>query len=232
MLFSRAIRLRSLQEGETLAMVPYADLINHSPFSQAYIDARQSGDWLVKTGDEEVVLFADRSYRKMEQIYISYGPKSNADLLLLYGFAVERNPFNSVDVTVGIAPRSKSFVRAIAEDTNAAGDPLAEEKIEFLERVGRDKMVDFPCYADRFPVEMLEYLRLMQMTPEDARGKPLSEFDYTRTISSANEAAVLTSVIEAVYRQGHVSNAFLQSKNGSATPSKRKATFEADHCGS
>ncbi|KAL3940123.1 MAG: hypothetical protein SGARI_001115, partial [Bacillariaceae sp.] len=53
MLFSRAIRLRSLKEGETLAMVPYADLINHSPFSQAYIDAREAGDWLFSTGDEE-----------------------------------------------------------------------------------------------------------------------------------------------------------------------------------
>lgn len=49
-------------------MVPYADLINHSPFSQAYIDARESGDWLFKTGEEEVILFADRGYRRMEQV--------------------------------------------------------------------------------------------------------------------------------------------------------------------
>jgi len=200
MLFSRAIRLRNLRQGETLAMVPYADLINHSPFSQAYIDARESGDWLFKTGDEEVILYADRSYRRMEQVYISYGPKSNADLLLLYGFAVERNPFNSVDVTVAIAPRTESFVKEIA-DTDAPVDPLAEEKIAFLENSGRDKMVDFPCYADRYPVELLEYLRLMQMTPEDTRGKPLSQFDYSRTISAGNEAAVLNSVIEAVSRQ-------------------------------
>lgn len=222
MLFSRAIRLRNLQQGETLAMVPYADLINHSPFSQAYIDARESGDWLVKTGGEEVVLFADRSYRKMEQIYISYGPKSNADLLLLYGFAVERNPFNSVDVTVGIAPRTESFVKEIAENENIAVDPLAEEKIEFLERVGRDKMVDFPCYADRYPVEMFEYLRLMCMTPEDARGRPLSEFDYSRTISAANEAAILTSVIEAVYRQ--LKN-YPQTEEDDANLIKDKAAF-------
>lgn len=32
-------------------------------------------------------------------------------------------------------------------------------------------------------------------------GKPLAEFDYTRTISPGNEAAVLTSVIDAVKRQ-------------------------------
>lgn len=200
MLFSRAIRLRSLQDGEALSLVPYADLINHSPFSQAYIDAREGGDWLFSSGEEEVILYADRGYRRMEQIYISYGPKSNAELLLLYGFAVERNPFNSVDVTVSIAPRTESFVKEL-NDENIPVDPLAEEKVEFLKSVGRESMVDFPCYADRYPVELLEFLRLMQMTPDDTRGKPLREFDYSRTISSANEASVLTSVIEAVRRQ-------------------------------
>jgi Rubisco LSMT substrate-binding/SET domain len=200
MLFSRAIRLRSLREGETLAMVPYADLINHSPFSQAYIDARVAGDWLFSSDEEEVILYADRRYRRMEQIYISYGQKSNAELLLLYGFAVERNPYNSVDVTVAIAPRTQSFVKEL-NDENIPVDPLAEEKIAFLESVGRNSIVDFPCYADRYPVELLEFLRLMQMTPEDTRGKPLKEFDYTRTISAANEAAVLTSVVQAVTRQ-------------------------------
>jgi len=200
MLFSRAIRLRSLKEGETLAMVPYADLINHSPFSQAYIDAREGGDWLFKNGEEEIILFADRGYRRMEQIYISYGQKSNAELLLLYGFAVERNPYNSVDVTVAIAPLTESFVKELNDDTIPV-DPLAEEKAAFLESVGRESLVDFPCYADRYPVELLEFLRLMQMTPDDTRGRPLSEFDYARTISMANEAAVLTSVIEAVSRQ-------------------------------
>jgi histone-lysine N-methyltransferase SETD3 len=200
MLFSRAIRLRSLKQGEALALVPYADLINHSPFSGAYIDARENGDWLFKSGDEEIILYADRAYRRMEQIYISYGQKSNAELLLLYGFAVERNPFNSVDVTVSIAPRTASFVKELNND-DIPVDPLAEDKIEFLRSVGRSNTVDFPCYADRYPIEMLEFLRLMQMTPEDTRGKPLSEFDFSRTISLANEAAVLTSVIDAVKRQ-------------------------------
>jgi hypothetical protein len=120
--------------------------------------------------------------------------------LLLYGFAVERNPFNSVDVTVSIAPRTESFIKELNDDSIPV-DPLAEEKVGFLEAVGRDSMVDFPCYADRYPVEMLEFLRLMQMTPEDTRGKPLKDFDYSRTISAANEYAVLTSVIEAVTRQ-------------------------------
>ena len=199
MLFSRAIRLRNLRAGETLAMVPYADLINHSAFSGAYVDARESGDWLFKTGEEEVILYADRGYRKMEQVYISYGPKSNADLLLLYGFALERNPYNSVDVTVSIRPKTKATAGDNVDDADI--DPLGEEKIAFIEAAGRKTLVDFPCYADRYPTEMIEFLRLMQMTPEDTRGRPLQDFDYSRTISAGNEGAALQSVVEAVKRQ-------------------------------
>jgi len=219
MLFSRAIRLRNLRVGERLAMVPYADLINHSAFSQAFIDARESGDWLFKNGEEEVILYADRGYRQMEQIYISYGQKSNAELLLLYGFALERNPYNSVDVTVSIAPRTAEVAAA---NEGVEVDPLAQEKIDFLESVGRDQTVDFPCYADRYPVEMLEYLRLMMMTPEDTRGKPLSDFDYSRTISPANEAAVLQSVVEAVNYQFSL---YPQSEEDDANIIKDKALF-------
>jgi len=188
-LFSRAVRLRSTKQGETLALVPYADLINHSPFSGAYLDAREIGSWIFTEEAEEVILYADRSYRKMEQIYISYGPKSNADLLLLYGFALERNPFNSVDVTVSIQRLSEQ------------DDPLADQKIEFLEKVGRQTTVDFPCYFDRYPTEMLEYLRLMQMTLDDTKGKSIDDFDYSRTISAANEACVLRCIIDAVKNQ-------------------------------
>ena len=74
-LFSRAARLSSKSTGEELALVPYADLMNHNPYSNTYIDAQRSGlPFLSKT--EEVALYADRSYKKFEQvieyIYIYY----------------------------------------------------------------------------------------------------------------------------------------------------------------
>jgi SET domain len=94
MLFSRAARLSSKQAGEELALVPYADLMNHNPYSNTYIDAQRSGLPLLSR-TEEVAVYSDRSYKKFEQVFINYGEKSNADLLLLYGFALERNPFNS-----------------------------------------------------------------------------------------------------------------------------------------
>ena len=93
-LLSRAARLSSKANGEELALVPYADLMNHSPYSNTYIDAQKSGLPLLSR-QEEVALYSDRNYRKFEQVFINYGEKSNADLLLLYGFALEKNPFNS-----------------------------------------------------------------------------------------------------------------------------------------
>jgi len=62
----------------------------------------------------------------------------------------------------------------------------------------------------------------MMMTPEDTRGKPLEEFDFSRTISPANEAAVLQSVVEAVkYQLG----LFPQSEEDDAMIIKDKGMF-------
>jgi histone-lysine N-methyltransferase SETD3 len=62
----------------------------------------------------------------------------------------------------------------------------------------------------------------MQLTPEDTRGKPLGDFDFSRTISPANEAAVLTSVIDAVTRQ---LNKYPQTEEEDAALIKDKSRF-------
>lgn len=67
MLFSRAARLSSKKGGEELALVPYADLMNHNPYSNTYIDAQSSGLPLLSR-TEEVAVYSDRSYRKFEQV--------------------------------------------------------------------------------------------------------------------------------------------------------------------
>ena len=71
MLFSRAARLTSKSSGEELALVPYADLMNHNPYSNTYIDAQRSGMPLISKS-EEVAVYADRSYKKFEQVQMKY----------------------------------------------------------------------------------------------------------------------------------------------------------------
>eukprot|EP01036_Dinobryon_divergens_P035263 gene35263-45663_t len=142
MLFSRAARLSSKSSGEELALVPYADLMNHNPYSNTYIDAQRSGLPFVSR-TEEVALYADRSYKKFEQVFISYGEKGNADLLLLYGFSLDRNPFNSED-------------------------PLYLKKKNYLDKSGRGAAsVRFPLQMGRYPSELVDFLRLLLVEPED-----------------------------------------------------------------
>lgn len=178
MLFSRAIRLGGLSTGEAVALVPYADLFNHNPFANSYIDARQSG-FFTKT--DEVVVYADRSYKKMEQVFISYGPKGNADLLLLYGFSLDRNPYNSVDVTIAL-------------DQN---DELYEEKKLFLEEAGLPSTKAFPLYNDRYPDELLQYLRLIQLNKAQLGNRTLEDLMFEKKQTDVNELMVLDSLAEA-----------------------------------
>ena len=66
MLFSRGVNLRELK---SLALVPYADLLNHSPYSNAYFQVNN----IALTRQQEVVLYADRTYDTNDQVHISCG---------------------------------------------------------------------------------------------------------------------------------------------------------------
>jgi len=184
-LFSRAIRLKAQTANEFLALVPYIDFINHSPFSSSYVDARaipKAFPW--EAEDDEVVLFSDRAYKQFDQIFISYGPRPNSDLLLLYGFALDRNPFNSVDLVVG---------------ANADADPLFAQKQAFAAAVGRDAArAAFPLYADRYPDELVQFLRMACATQQHLGNLELAAPEsYVDIVSLDNELAVLETIREA-----------------------------------
>jgi SET domain len=61
-LFSRAIMLQ--REG-CIALVPYADLLNHNPFCSTFIDMQTE----MLTREKNVVLYTDRPYSKMDQVW-------------------------------------------------------------------------------------------------------------------------------------------------------------------
>jgi hypothetical protein len=87
--------------GDTLALLPYADLLNHQPGAEAFLDYEGEGD------AGAVVLRVDRAYGAGEQVFISYGEKSSGELLLQYGFvppaAAASNPHESVPLTLTLS---------------------------------------------------------------------------------------------------------------------------------
>jgi len=197
MLFSRAIRLERLSDGEAVALVPYADLINHSPFSTAYINAKQGEKSIFGDEPDNVVVFADRAFKKMEQVFISYGQKANSELLLLYGFSLDRNPFNSVEVSVGLQ-------RDEADDPDGS---LYDEKLAILTASGRGDAVGagltFPLYNDRYPNELLETLRLLTLRTEDVtrfgtgERVAVASLRLTTPLNDAHEELVYEAIVEA-----------------------------------
>lgn len=168
-LFSRAI---SLTSGNIVALVPYADLLNHNPFCSNYIDIHYE----MLSGDGYVKLFTDRPYSLTDQVFVTYGPKSNADLLLLYGFVSDRNPYDSVELVVSLQ----------------RDDGLYERKKEYLEQSGVNEMAKFPLYRDRYPMEMVEFLRFCFADEEE-----FEQADFGDFVSESNETLVACAIVAA-----------------------------------
>lgn len=93
MVHSRAFTLPvdNDEEYASYVLMPFMDMINHHFEYQA--------DWMslpVKNGKLEIV--AKRRVEKGQQIFASFGPRSNDNLFLYYGFILENNPFDSAQV--------------------------------------------------------------------------------------------------------------------------------------
>lgn len=189
-LFSRAVRLDFEDTpGDFVALVPYIDLINHSPTSQTYIQGILEGVELpfgLVEKERYIIVRADRYYAKYEQIYISYGPKSNAQLLLLYGFCLERNSQDFVQVSISHLLDENDYA-------DAKRRYIAKNKMQ---------TANFPLYRERFTEDMMKFLRLLVVdkdflqledtaTPEEVDAafaqlelrKPLGEIQEFRALS-------------------------------------------------
>lgn len=158
-ILSRAVYLPS---ADLFALVPYADALNHRADSQAYLDYSME--------DQAVVFPVDRNYKEGEQVFTSYGrERSNADLLITYGFVDENNAMDYLDLEVGLVD----------------GDRLLVLKQQILQQAMLDSPQTFPLYLDRFPTQLLTYMRLSRL--QDPALFPKIVFDKDIMLDQANE---------------------------------------------
>ncbi|CAN6674227.1 hypothetical protein TRVA0_050S01046 [Trichomonascus vanleenenianus] len=73
-------------------LVPVVDLLNHKP--------RQPVKWDIN--DAGFALVADAAVEEGSEVCNNYGPKSNEELLMGYGFAIPSNPFDRVALRLGM----------------------------------------------------------------------------------------------------------------------------------
>lgn len=145
-LFSRLVRLPSM-DGK-VALVPWADMLNHSPEVETFLDYDKSSQGIVFT--------TDRTYEPGEQVFISYGKKSNGELLLSYGFVPKEgtNPNDSVELSL---PLHKS-------------DKCYKEKLEALQKYGLSTPQRFPLKITGWSREMMAYAYLVVCPPNMSKG--------------------------------------------------------------
>ena len=97
-LWSRQCDLMRPDGTRTRAMIPYFDIFNHSP------EAPLGKTHKLNAERNCVTVYAGRDYKEGEQAFISYGSgeAANAKLLTWYGFCIENNPYEELDLTLTI----------------------------------------------------------------------------------------------------------------------------------
>ncbi|GAB2280242.1 hypothetical protein Dimus_014885 [Dionaea muscipula] len=149
-------RAFSRLSGQTLVLVPLADLINHSPNI-----TREDYAWEIKGAGlfSRDLLFSLRSpvpVKAGEQVLIQYDlNKSNAELALDYGFTESRSERSVYTLTLEI-PES---------------DPFFGEKLDIAESNGLGETAYFDITLGQptlLPPTMLPYLRLIALGGTDA----------------------------------------------------------------
>lgn len=185
-LFSRGVRLDFPDRDAFVALVPYIDLINHAADSKTFITGVFGGAEIegIRHKERFITVLADKFYDKYQQIFISYGPKSNAQLTMLYGFAFEVNKEDFVEVTMSHLLK---------------GSPFLKEKDAWIKAKDIDYRT-FPLYRDRVTQEMMMFLRLVVAQPEDFNLAPddnigmrdaLARTDLKKAIDEATERRAL-----------------------------------------
>tara|TARA_B100000524_G_C23471689_1_gene306361 strand:- start:73 stop:579 length:507 start_codon:yes stop_codon:yes gene_type:complete len=95
---------------------------------------------------------------------------------LLYGFVIDRNLFDEVEISVGLSVE----------------DPRYANKLEFLRRQGVKEKMTFPLLIDRYSSELMQYLRLCCLSKEEGALETLS---YNERISAENERAAFEALM-------------------------------------
>lgn len=134
MLLSRLVRLQGRGTQGVQALVPWADMLNHSASAKgSYID--------LSTSDPDLITaVATRDFSPGSELVISYGDKSSAEFLMSYGFV----PSDGITEAAHI---SLSLQR---------DDPQLDLKARVLRRVDMDPAdALFPLRMDAQPLGML-----------------------------------------------------------------------------
>lgn len=158
------------EEQVDLVLAPLADMLNHD-VAASPLQYSEDGT--------HVVISATREYTKGEQLFANYGKKSNYDLLSMYGFVLEDNPHDTMQINFQLNPAN--LVQSIVEPLLRVADPNYKKLF-----IGRNTL----------PVALLRLFRLNVMD--------FSELEFVdralqgQAVSLTNEVKAFRAAIQAL----------------------------------
>lgn len=161
-----------------MALVPLADMFDHAAPSKArYIPQSENGFTVTAAGPLEAGT----------ALFTLYGNRGNGDLLYTYGFCIEDNPFNDVEILLPSLPDGHSFT----EHANKLGTAVAGMRSFKVRR---------SCIDDAASA-MFSYLRLAHLGGSPGIGATeIDKAGKAPPFSRENEAAALTALEQACAR--------------------------------
>ncbi|GLJ51996.1 hypothetical protein SUGI_1105260 [Cryptomeria japonica] len=177
--------------GDNLALVPFADLVNHGfniAAEEPSWERRGSG---LFNRQEALSMKAPAAFMAGEQVFMQYGRnKSNSQLALDYGI-VERNAIND--------PNRNIFTLTLEISES---DPFFADKLDIAELNGMQTTMYFDiAQGQDLPESMLTFLRLMALGGTDAFLLEALFRDsvwghLSLPVSEANEATICKVILD------------------------------------
>jgi histone-lysine N-methyltransferase SETD3 len=181
-----------------VAMIPFADMLNH--------DASPSTNWYFSQSDDCFHMDMNRSVQANIEITDTYGKKCNSKYLLFYGFVLPNNDNNKVTVKL----------KQNTDDLDDVKNNLYTSLTEELDK-------DLDSYAFR---ELLKFLRISAATPDELSDKH-SKNDFDKPLNKNNEYKALRNLyllIEHLERNYVKSYTDLKKRYKKTTPFTKNYT--------
>ena len=129
--------LPRLPAGDRMALQPVADLFNHA-------DAGCG----VAFDEEQFIISADRDYAEGEEVYISYGAHSNDFLLVEYGFVLERNRWDEVELDEVLLPELTERQKGLLEEKGFLGNYVLDAETVCFRTEVAVRLLSMPLVRD------------------------------------------------------------------------------------
>lgn len=182
------------------AMVPLIDFLNHSTSST--IGHQYS------IQDKHFYIFNNGEIPSSQEIFLNYGNASNSRLLMLYGFTLPENPFDTVSIYATMPPPPS----VISHLMNPAPEDLLKDKQQMILHKLKCKILEnkkifplnnqgyeFPLSLGNLSSELLIFLRLQSVSNEEVRSSFASiNENIHQLLSNDNERQVLVNLKGAI----------------------------------